>query len=52
MLLPIIKTHDEVLKNAIKTFSILFLHDPHFCGSDVIIWTKFYKNANIYLKYY
>ena len=36
MLLPMIKTHDGVLKN-----------DPRFCGSDVIIWTKFYKNANI-----
>ena len=47
MLLPMIKTHDGVLKNAIKTFSILFLHDPYFCGCDVIIWTKFYKNANI-----
>ena len=30
MLLPVIKTHDGVLKNAIKTFSILFLHDPVF----------------------
>ena len=45
MLLPMIKTHDGVLKNAIKT--VFFLHDPRFCGCDVIIWTKFYKNANI-----
>ena len=44
MPLPMIKTHDGVLKNAIKTF---FLHDPRFCGCDVIIWTKFYKNSNI-----
>ena len=47
MLLPMIKTHDGVLKNAIKTFSFFFLHDPRFCGCDVIIWTKFHKNANI-----
>ena len=46
MLLPLIKTHDGVLKNAIKTFSVL-LYDPRFCGCDVIIWTKLYKNANI-----
>ena len=42
-----IKTHDGVLKNAIKTFSGFFLHDPRFCGCDVMICTKFYKNANI-----
>ena len=50
MLLPMIKTHIYmiiVLKNAIKTFSFFFLHDPRFCGCDFIIWTKFYKNANI-----
>ena len=47
MVVPMIKTLDGVLKNAIKTFSILFLHEPRFCGCDVIIWTKFYKNANI-----
>ena len=47
MVLPMIKTHNGVLKNAIKTFSILFLNDPRFCGCEVIIWTKFYKNANI-----
>ena len=42
-----IKTHDGGLKNAIKTFSFFFLHDPHFCGCDVMISTKFYKNSNI-----
>ena len=47
MLLPMIKTHDGVLKNAIKTFSVFFSNDPRFCGCDVIIWTKLYKNANI-----
>ena len=47
MLLPMIKTHDGVLKNAIKTF-LFFLHDPRFTPRcDVIIWTKLYKNANI-----
>ena len=46
MRLPMIKTHDGVLKNAIKTF-FFFLHDPRFCGCDVMIWTKFYKNSNI-----
>ena len=36
MLLPMIKQHDG-----------FFLHNPRFCGCDVIILTKFYKNANI-----
>ena len=48
MLLPLIKTHDGVLKNAIKT-SLFFLHDPRFCSCDVMIWTKFYKYSNISL---
>ena len=30
MLLPMIKTHDGVLKNAIKTFSVLFYTTPVF----------------------
>ena len=47
MLLPMIKTHDGILKNAIKTFLVFFLHDPRFPRCDVIIWTKFYKYANI-----
>ena len=36
MLLPMIKTHDG-LKNSIETFSFFLLHDPLFCGFDVII---------------
>ena len=44
MLLPMIKTHDGVLKSAIKHFRF-FLHDPRFCGCDVIIWPKFYKKC-------
>ena len=47
MLLPMIKTHDGVLKNAIKTISVFFYTTPVFGGCDVMIWTKFYKNANI-----
>ena len=30
MLLPVIKTHDGVLKNAIKTFSFFFYMIPVF----------------------
>ena len=45
MLLPMIKTHDGVLKNAIKTF--FFYTTPVLPRCDVIIWTKFDKNANI-----
>ena len=47
MLLPMIKTHDGVLKNAIKTFLYFFYTTPVLPRCDVIIWTKFYKNANI-----
>ena len=47
MLLPMIKTHDGVLKNAIKTFLVFFYTTPVLPRCDVIIWTKFYKNANI-----
>ena len=47
MLLPMIKTHDGVLKNAIKTISVFVYTTPVFGGCDVMIWTKFYKNANI-----
>ena len=47
MLLPMIKTHDGVLKNAIKTISVFIYTTPVFGGCDVMIWTKFYKNANI-----
>ena len=42
-----IKTHDGVLKNAIKTFLVFFYTTPVLPRCDVIIWTKFYKNANI-----
>ena len=37
----------EVLKNAIKTFFFFFYTTPVLLRCDVIIWTKFYKNANI-----
>ena len=47
MLLPMIKTHDGVLKNAIKTFLYFFYTTPVLPRCDVIIWTKFYKNVNI-----
>ena len=47
MLLPMIKTHDGVLKNTIKTFLVFFYSTPILPRCDVIIWTKFYKNANI-----
>ena len=47
MLLPMIKTHDGVLKNTIKTFLVFFYSTPVLPRCDVIIWTKFYKNANI-----
>ena len=47
MLLPMIKTHDSVLKNAIKTISVFVYMTPVFGGCDVMIWTKFYKNSNI-----
>ena len=47
MLLPMIKTHDGVLKNTIKTFLVFFYSTPVLPLCDVIIWTKFYKNANI-----
>ena len=47
MLLPMIKTHDGVLKNTIKTFFFFFYLTPVLPRCDVIIWTKFYKNANI-----
>ena len=47
MLVPMIKTHDGVLKNAIKTFLVFFYTTPVLPRCDVIIWTKFYKNANI-----
>ena len=47
MLLPMIKTHDGVLKNAIKTFLVFFYMTPVLPHGDVVIWTKFYKNANI-----
>ena len=47
MLLPMIKTHDGVLKNAIKIFLVFFYTTPVLPRCDVIIWTKFYKNANI-----
>ena len=47
MLLPMIKTHDGVLKNTIKTFLVFFHSTPVLPRCDVIIWTKFYKNANI-----
>ena len=42
-----IKTHDGVLKNAIKTFLVSFYTTPDLPRCDVIMWTKFYKNANI-----
>ena len=42
-----IKTHDGVLKNTIKTFLVFFYSTPVLSRCDVIIWTKFYKNANI-----
>ena len=47
MLLPMIKTHDGVLKNTIKTFLVFFYSTPVLPRCDVIILTKFYKNANI-----
>ena len=47
MLLPMSKTHDGVLKNTIKTFLVFFYSTPVLPLCDVIIWTKFYKNANI-----
>ena len=47
MLLPMIKTHDGVLKNTIKTLLFFFYSTPVLPRCDVIIWTKFYKNANI-----
>ena len=47
MLLPKIKTHDGVLKNAIKTFLVFFYTTAVLPRCEVIIWTKFYKNANI-----
>ena len=47
MLLPMIKTHDGVPKNAIKTFLVFLYTTPVLLRCGVIIWTKFYKNANI-----